>query len=422
MGRTMPSPNPLILRRAAPSKETIALQPQPRLSLSRIAVINSSQNGGARCPSSMRQLGRLAGAQRRTIGVACGAHILHDGYTDLLYVLLPLWQAEFGARLCRGRADARAVCRRDGRVPGAGGVARRAVRRAADPRARHRAGRDRLSRSPGPAPGFSMLIAALVIGGLGVERAAPDRRASGGAGLSRRALAQRPRQLQFLRRPRQDGVPGGDRLAADADAVARARRWCIGIVGARRGGGDPRGARPARARRRRRPRPTATRPPTPAGSGRGFPLLLSIAMIDSATRMGFLTFLPFLLKLKGADLPMIGVALTLIFAGGAAGKLVCGWLGARLGVVRATWLTEGATAARHPRAAAAAALRRARGAAADRGRAQRHLVGALRHGARAGRRPSGASARSASSTPAGSAPARCRRCSTAPPAISSACR
>ena len=64
-----------------------------------------------------------------------------------------------------------------------------------------------------------------------------------------------------------------------------------------------------------------------APSGRGFPLLLAIAMIDSATRMGFLTFLPFLLKMKGADLPMIGIALTLVFTGGAAGKLVCGWLG-----------------------------------------------------------------------------------------------
>jgi len=79
--------------------------------------------------------------------------------------------------------------------------------------------------------------------------------------------------------------------------------------------------------------------------GRGFSLLLAIAMIDSATRMGFLTFLPFLLKSKGADLPTIGIALTLIFAGGAAGKLVCGWLGSRVGVVRATFITEGLTAA-----------------------------------------------------------------------------
>jgi MFS family permease len=76
-----------------------------------------------------------------------------------------------------------------------------------------------------------------------------------------------------------------------------------------------------------------------------FSLLLAIGIIDSATRMGFLTFLPFLLREKGADLPMIGIALTLIFAGGAAGKLVCGWLGARLGVVCATFVTEGLTAA-----------------------------------------------------------------------------
>jgi MFS family permease len=92
--------------------------------------------------------------------------------------------------------------------------------------------------------------------------------------------------------------------------------------------------------------PAAAKPDeTAAGSTRGgFPLLLSIAMIDSATRMGFLTFLPFLLKLKGAELPTIGLALTLVFTGGAAGKLVCGWLGARLGVVKAVFLTEGLTA------------------------------------------------------------------------------
>ena len=42
----------------------------------------------------------------------------------------------------------------------------------------------------------------------------------------------------------------------------------------------------------------------------GFPLLLAIGVIDSATRMGFLTFLPFLLRAKGAGVPEIGVALT----------------------------------------------------------------------------------------------------------------
>jgi MFS family permease len=76
----------------------------------------------------------------------------------------------------------------------------------------------------------------------------------------------------------------------------------------------------------------------------GFPILLSIGIIDSATRMGFLTFLPFLLAVKGAGLTTVGTALTLIFAGGAAGKLVCGLLGARIGVLGTVFLTEGGTA------------------------------------------------------------------------------
>jgi hypothetical protein len=33
--------------------------------------------------------------ERRALGVACGAHALHDGYTDLIYVMLPIWQHEF---------------------------------------------------------------------------------------------------------------------------------------------------------------------------------------------------------------------------------------------------------------------------------------------------------------------------------------
>jgi FSR family fosmidomycin resistance protein-like MFS transporter len=34
--------------------------------------------------------------EHRLAAVACGAHALHDGFTDLIYVLLPLWQKEFG--------------------------------------------------------------------------------------------------------------------------------------------------------------------------------------------------------------------------------------------------------------------------------------------------------------------------------------
>ena len=58
-----------------------------------------------------------------------------------------------------------------------------------------------------------------------------------------------------------------------------------------------------------------------------------------------MTFLPFLLQAKGADLPLVGVALTLVFLGGAAGKFACGWLGARLGLLSTVLATEAGTAA-----------------------------------------------------------------------------
>jgi MFS transporter, FSR family, fosmidomycin resistance protein len=60
--------------------------------------------------------------------------------------------------------------------------------------------------------------------------------------------------------------------------------------------------------------------------------------------MAFLLFLPFVLTAKGASLQTVGLALTLVFAGGAAGKLAFAFIGARIGTIAAVWLTEGATA------------------------------------------------------------------------------
>jgi MFS transporter, FSR family, fosmidomycin resistance protein len=59
--------------------------------------------------------------------------------------------------------------------------------------------------------------------------------------------------------------------------------------------------------------------------------------------MAFLTYLPFLLTHKGASVATVGIALTLVFAGGAAGKLACAFIGARIGVVATVFLTEGLT-------------------------------------------------------------------------------
>src|SRR5262249_37535596 len=196
----------------------------------------------------------------------------------------------------------------------------------------------------GAGAGFAMLAVALVIGGIGSSVQHPI-----AAHLVAQAFAG-PRSRNALATYNFSGDLGKMAFpAATAWLLAlmpwRAATMVIGIVGL---------AAAASILAVRRP-PGRNAPPATekadassergtAGRG-GFPLLLSIAMIDSATRMGFLTFLPFLLKMKGADLPMIGVALTLIFTGGAAGKLVCGWLGQRLGMVKATILTEAATAA-----------------------------------------------------------------------------
>ena len=34
--------------------------------------------------------------RRRALVAGCGAHAVHDGLTDVIYVLLPIWQAQFG--------------------------------------------------------------------------------------------------------------------------------------------------------------------------------------------------------------------------------------------------------------------------------------------------------------------------------------
>ncbi len=76
---------------------------------------------------------------------------------------------------------------------------------------------------------------------------------------------------------------------------------------------------------------------------RAFSLLSLIGMLDSAARMGFLTFIPFLLVAKGMGVERTGFAFGLVFVGGAFGKYVCGILAARLGVIRTVLVTEVAT-------------------------------------------------------------------------------
>jgi FSR family fosmidomycin resistance protein-like MFS transporter len=78
--------------------------------------------------------------------------------------------------------------------------------------------------------------------------------------------------------------------------------------------------------------------------GSGFGLLFVIGALDTATRMGYLLFLPFLLHARGGAGAVVGLGLALLFIGGALGKAVCGWLGQHLGVVWSVIATETATA------------------------------------------------------------------------------
>jgi MFS transporter, FSR family, fosmidomycin resistance protein len=89
----------------------------------------------------------------------------------------------------------------------------------------------------------------------------------------------------------------------------------------------------------------ASGPGRPVPGPAGFRLLVGIALVDSAVRMAFLTFLPFMLIAKGADVATVGFAFSLVFAGGAAGKLVCAFVGAHIGVFATVLATEMLTTA-----------------------------------------------------------------------------
>ena len=81
-----------------------------------------------------------------------------------------------------------------------------------------------------------------------------------------------------------------------------------------------------------------------AAPARGLFTLGSIGFMDAATRTAALTFVPFVLADRGAGTREVLILLTLLLAGGAAGKYGCGWLDDRYGSMGLVWWTKGVTA------------------------------------------------------------------------------
>ncbi|HZP78718.1 MAG TPA: MFS transporter [Pseudolabrys sp.] len=281
--------------------------------------------------------------ERRAAAVACGAHALHDGYTDLVYIMLPVWQAEFalgyaavGALRTLSSGTMAAL-----QIP-SGYLSERIGPPLTLALGTALAGVGYLI--AGASSGLAMLALALLTVGTGASTQHPL-----ASSLMARAFAG-PRSLKALGTYNFAGDIGKMVVPASASLLLVALPWreavaILGAVGLLAGIfiyiTMPRFAAvsaAAQAKSAERDGPVRTR-------HLAFWTLLVVGMLDSATRMAFLTFLPFVLTAKGASLPTVGLSLTLVFAGGAAGKLVCAFLGARIGTIATVWVTEIATAA-----------------------------------------------------------------------------
>jgi FSR family fosmidomycin resistance protein-like MFS transporter len=275
---------------------------------------------------------------RRTLTVCGGVHALHDGFTDLLNVLYPLLQAQFGLSYAAIGAlkTVYSGAMASGQIPSGrlavrfGGVRVLAIGTALIAIGYGLAG---LSGS------IYGVVLGLLLAGLGGSTQHPV-----GSSLVSAAFSGL-RSRTALGTYNFSGDVGKVLLPALFAVIAAMLGWqqaliviaALAVMGA--------GVI------------LCTLKPVPLHDGDGgttssvagqdkpwaYWLLFSIHIADDLVRTGFLIFLPFLLRDKGADVPTIGLGLSLLFAGGAAGKLVMGWVGERLGVVPSVILTEVAT-------------------------------------------------------------------------------
>jgi FSR family fosmidomycin resistance protein-like MFS transporter len=282
-------------------------------------------------------------SRTRVLWLSCVAHALHDGYTDMIYVLLPVWQADFGLSYS-ALAMLRGVY--------AGTMA--SLQLPAGYLAQWLGSRATLALGTLLAAlGYALagisgsllgLCVALALSGTGSSTQHPL--ASGAVARVYGRNARGPLSIYNF-----SGDLGKSILPAAISVLVtlmpwRHALWIMSVIGAVVAVTIalflPSIARKA----------PATEMPSEheqkrghSGAGNGFSLLFAIGVLDTGVRMGLLTFLPFLLKEKGISTQMLGMALALVFIGGAAGKFACGWLGKRMGVIGTVLATEGGTAA-----------------------------------------------------------------------------
>jgi MFS transporter, FSR family, fosmidomycin resistance protein len=292
-----------------------------------------------RVPPDSTNVTRKSRAQR-TLLLGSLAHALHDGFTDMIYVLLPVWQAEFALDYV-ALAILRALY--------VGVLA--ALQVPSAHLARHLNARTVL------VLGTLLSAVGYALAGLsgGLVGLCASLALAGAGGSTQHPLASAAVSRAYGDRVR--GPLGTYNFAGDLGKatlpplisllltvmhwrsalwvaaglgmlVAVLIRWLMPLVPA-----------PAVALET-----VTVTDREDAGKG-GFGLLFTIGVLDTGARMGFLLFLPFLLKTKGASLTTVGLALSLVFIGGAFGKAACGWLGARLGLLATVATTEVGTAA-----------------------------------------------------------------------------
>jgi MFS family permease len=267
---------------------------------------------------------------------------VHDGLSATVYVLLPIWQQEFGLLLTQvGLLKSMySSAMASFQVP-SGFLGERAGERM--PLVVGTAISGLAFLALGAAPGFIALLVTLFIVGMGASTQHPL-----ASSLVARAYDQGPQRsaLSIYNFAGDRGkfllpVTAGFALAAydwrwvtsgfgiTAFAVAAAILLLLAA------------ARPSAPVQERLHRPAET-----GGQGwgvrdwRGFQALGAIQVVDDGARAAFLTFLPFIITAKGGSVATAGVALTLSFIGGATGKFACGVLAERVGVIRTVLVTE----------------------------------------------------------------------------------